>query len=670
MDLYKPSDRKFRHEIEGLRAVAALLVAIYHVWIGRVSGGVDVFFVVSGFLITTSLLSGFERSNRVDIIGFLLRLSNRLFPAAFTVLSVITLASLIILPEVSWINTVKESIASAFYVENWQLARKSVDYLARNIGASPYQHFWAMSVQGQFYFIWAFLMLIAVFAARKIMRTSVRFSLLLLMIMLFIVSLAYSVWRTEVNQPWAYFDTIARVWEFALGGITALLASNIVLNRTLSFILGWLGLIGLVSCGVVLQVSTVFPGYMALYPTLCAVFIIIASNRGGSLGVHRFLSWKPLVSLGGISYGLYLWHWPVLILYSTIVIKERVNFVEGLMIIIVSIILAYLTTKYVENKVRKNEKLNTKWKVGAVSTAFIAVSLMMSALWQGTIVYIQKYDPTPRVLAASISLGAASFLNSDGNAHSSGSFVPRPLNSRTDIPRSYNDGCHQKMEEPEVLKCVYGVKENPKYTVALVGGSHSAQWLPSLEVFAEEESINILYFSKSDCRFTDSEENLHRSCLTWNRDLMEILKVKKPDLVFTTADIGEYPYDDIPEGYLSVWEKLKSENIHVFALRDNPWLGFDVPTCVNRYGPKSEQCTVEREAVLSKISAWDRLQEKPDNVFYADLSDYICNDQTCEPVVGNVLVYRDKHHITATYAKTLAPMLREEMMAALRKVKS
>lgn len=671
MDLYKASDRKFRTEIEGLRAVAALLVAVYHIWVERVSGGVDVFFVVSGFLITTSLLSGYERSNKVDISGFLLRLSNRLFPSAMTVLTVVTVACFFLLPELQWVGTLKEALASSLYLENWQLARSSIDYLDRNNEASPFQHYWAMSVQGQFYVIWAFLLAVSVFVAKRIIGKSVRPVLFIFMLLLCIVSLAYSVFITGKNQPWAYFDTFARVWEFGLGGLTALLASNIVLNRMWSFILGWAGLIGLVCCGVLLQVSAVFPGYMALYPTLCAVFIIIASNRGGSLGVHRFLSLKPLVGLGSISYGLYLWHWPLLIFYYIVTDNESAGWFDGILLIVLSIVLAYLTTKFVEGKVRKNPKLHTKWRVGAVSAAFMAVSLMTSVLWYGAIKYIQLYDSGPNVMAASASYGAAALQAGQGDDEGSGSdssYTPRPLNARADLPRSYDDGCHQKLNDPEVIRCEYGETEDPKYTVALVGGSHSAQWLPALEVFAKDESIKIVNMTKSACRFTDAEDE-EEDCQSWNKDLMEILKTEKPDLVFTTADVGEHPHDEVPAGYLRVWEQLDRENIRVFAVRDTPWFEFDVPACVDRYGPDSERCTADRESLLPAVSAWDKLSEKPDNVRYADLSDHICSAATCEPVIGKVLVYRDRNHITATYMKTLAPMLRTELMAALNEVK-
>ena len=361
LDLYKQSDRKFRSEIEGLRAVASILVAIYHIWLGNVSGGVDVFFVVSGFLITTSLLNRYERKGKIDFSGFILRLANRLFPASFTILFIVTIACIIWLPQVQWDQTAKELFATALYFENWQLAFNSVDYLAQNNEASPFQHFWASSIQGQFYIIWPLLLFISILLSKYVFKKSVRFMFLMTMMVVFCLSFLYSIYLTNINQPWAYFDTFTRVWEFSIGGMVALLISNIVIRKSISIIIGWLGLIGLISCGLILQVSTVFPGYAALWPTISAVFILFAGNQGGSFGVHRLLSAKPLVKFGAISFGFYLWHWPLLIFYYIVTSNETVSLFDGLVIILFAALLSFLTTSLIEKPVRNQKKLNTKW---------------------------------------------------------------------------------------------------------------------------------------------------------------------------------------------------------------------------------------------------------------------------------------------------------------------
>lgn len=655
-------ERKFRLEIEGLRAVAAILVAIYHIWLGNVSGGVDVFFVIAGFLITLSLLNSYEKTGKINFFDYILKLAKRLFPLAFTVLFFTIIASILFLPQILWNQTVKEIIASALYIENWQLARNAVDYLAQNNEASPVQHFWAMSVQGQFYFILPILLFIAVILGKFIIKKNIRVSFLITLIIVFFLSLTYSIYLTNQNQPWAYFNTFTRLWEFTMGGILALVISKIALSKSFSVIIGWLGLVGLISCGIILQVGSIFPGYAALWPTLCAVFILLAGNQGGAIGVHRLLSSKAFVFLGSISYGFYLWHWPILIFYYTLTGHELVTGLDGLGIIIVAFSLSYLTTHFIEKPFRTKQFIG-KLKLGVISFSLVIPVLVLSAGWHFSISYLSKVDT---VFANTIDYPGAQIFLEDNNGEYSNSknFAPTPLQVRNDLPIAYYDGCHQVMGNPKMIECEYGATDNWKYTIALVGGSHALQWLPALQTFMDEENIRILNYTKALCRFTldPTEED----CKQWNEDVIESLLAKKPDLVFTNADVGKELNPTVPEGYLAMWEVLNKAKIEVFGIRDNPWMNFDVPYCVDINGADSDECVVERDTVLLDESPWSQLKEVPNNVHYVDLNDYICEEDYCKPVQGNVLVYRDDNHLSATYSSSLGPILREEIMPVLK----
>ncbi|WP_087974062.1 acyltransferase family protein [Oceanobacillus rekensis] len=664
MDLYKKPDRKFRLEIEGLRTVASILVAVYHIWLGNVSGGVDVFFVVAGFLITISLLGRYEKNEKIDFSGFILRLIKRLFPAAFTVLFFTGIACILWLPEVRWDQTVQELIASALYFENWQLALNSVDYLAQSNEASPFQHFWAMSLQGQFYIIWPVLLLLTILIAKFVFKKRIRPVFLSMLIIVFIVSFIYSVFKTDVNQPWAYFDTFTRVWEFSIGGILALLIANIKLKKSFSFLLSWLGLIGLISCGIILQVSTVFPGYAALWPVLSAIFILIAGDQGGKFSAYGLLISKPLVNFGEISYGFYLWHWPILIFYFILTGNKTASLIDGLLIILMSAILAYITSKFVEKPIRNRKSLNVKWRTALVAVLLAAPVLVLSGFWYHSIAEQQAELKT--MINNEDYPGAAitAFANSDKEIAES--VVPTPMQARNDQPALYSEGCHQEVGETEVIECIYGDTKNPDYIVALVGGSHSAHWLPALQGFAEKENVEVRSYTKSGCRFS-AEEFEAEDCTEWNRKLMEVIVDVQPDLVFTTADVTAQ--QEVPEGYVENWEILKQHSIPVFAVRDNPRLKFDVPSCVEEHGSDSLECAVEREEILPKEDPWSKLENPPDNVYYVDFTDRFCENQYCKSVVGNVLIYTDSHHITATYSSTLTPFVREALMPVLEKYK-
>ncbi|MGP4074844.1 acyltransferase family protein [Halobacillus sp. K22] len=661
MNLSKETNRKFRPEIEGLRAIAALLVAVYHIWLGNVSGGVDVFFVVSGFLITTSLLNMYERTGKVDGIEFLLKLGKRLFPIAFAVLAFVIITSFYFLPQTEWVTIIKEVAASLIYVENWQLASNSVNYLAQNNAASPVQHFWAMSTQFQFYVIWTLVLLIVIGIAKKLNK-NIRVLFFYTLIGMFIVSIGYSVYMTDVNQPWAYFDTFARVWEFAAGGILSLVIAHISFNKWTSVVAGWLGLVGLVTCGLLLQVGTVFPGYAALWPVMCAVLILIAGNRGGQFGVHHLLSVKPLVKFGGISYGFYLWHWPLLVLYYNITGNQTVSVLHGLLIIGLAIVVSYATTNLVEKPIR-NRKIQSKSKLALILLGIAIPVMVLNGSWT-------YYVKDTQAASASVEITNTDYPGAEamepGKEFSTDEpFMPTVLQAKDEVPESYGDGCHQGMEESEVIMCEYGDVEDPEYTIALVGGSHSAHWLAPLKIYANNNDIKILNYTRSACRFSSESYRLttkldQETCAEWNETVMDKLIEKQPDLVFTPADATEW--EGIPEGYVDQWRKLNKHDINVFALKDNPRAEFDIPTCIDKNGPNAEECTTKND--LEDLS--DEVDQlNLDNVYYADLTDKFCNEDECKPIIGNVLVYQDGHHLTRTYAKTLAPYVGEEVSEAL-----
>ncbi|WP_238937977.1 acyltransferase family protein [Anaerobacillus isosaccharinicus] len=405
-DLRVP-EKKFRPELEGVRAVAAFLIAIYHIWLGTVSGGVDVFFIVAGFLITTSLLAKIEKEGRIQIFEYLLGLGRRLFPLAFLVLLISTFFSFLLLPQVQWKQIMSEVFSSAFYYQNWQLATNAVDYLAQNNEASPLQHYWALSIQGQFYVIWPFLIITAYFIAKKVFNLPFRKTLLTLLLTLFVCSLTYSIYMTTVNQPWAYFDLFARFWEFSLGGIVALLIPYLVINKTISTFIGWIGLSIIALTGVILPVSTVFPGYAALVPITGVILIIIAAENSSPYGVKKLLGSKPFQYFGSISYGFYLWHWPLLIFYFTYFNATTVSIRDGITILLLTLILSIITTKIFEAPVRKLSVKHSKKKLAFILVTFMVPVLAANTYWgiyfeQTKESSIEEYDimdyPGARVL--------------------------------------------------------------------------------------------------------------------------------------------------------------------------------------------------------------------------------------------------------------------------------
>ena len=267
-------------------------------------------------------------------------------------------------------QTIPEIFSSAFYFQNWQLANTAVDYLAKDNIASPFQHFWALSIQGQFYVTWPLIIILAYFIATKIFKPPSKDFLAVLSI-IFTVSLGYSIYITSANQPWAYFDTFARVWEFSLGGILALLIPYLKFKKSISFVIGWVGLAVICFTGILLPVSNVFPGYAALLPTTGVMLVILAAENGSRFGVEKLLGSKPFLYLGNISYGFYLWHWPVLIFYSTYLGTDKVSLQGGLAILLGSFTLSVMSVNILEARIRKISVKQSKVKLAGILAALM-----------------------------------------------------------------------------------------------------------------------------------------------------------------------------------------------------------------------------------------------------------------------------------------------------------
>lgn len=659
MNDLKMPEKKFRPELEGVRAVAAMLVAVYHIWLGSVSGGVDVFFIVSGYLITTSLLSRMEREGRLHFTEYLMGLAKRLFPLALTVVLVTAVGSFFLLTRAQWSQIIPQVFSSAFYFQNWQLANNAVDYLAQNNQASPFQHFWALSIQGQFYLTWPLVILLAYIAAVKWFKTPIRKTLLLLLSIIFISSLSYSIYITAENQPWAYFDTFARVWEFSLGGILALMIPYLFFHKYVSFVLGWTGLAVIALTGLLLPVSTVFPGYAALLPTTGVMLVIIAAENGSRFGVEKLLGSRPFLYFGSISYGFYLWHWPILIFYYAYFNTDTVTNVAGAGILVTAFLLSVLSIKGIEEPIRSINVKKSKKKLTVVLTGLILPVVLAGSAWG---VYL---DQTTDSLNGNYSVndypGARAV--SEGIEPAPGL---EPLSVMEDgasqLPAFHEDEeCYTQLDERGVSFCSYGETENPDYTVALVGGSHSGHWFPALEAMSEDLNMQIDLYNKDGCRFSSDDFNgtLSDTCMEWNEEVVEPLMENPPDLLITTANVNTG--STVPDGYLGMWEKFEGVT-EVFAIRDNPRMAENIPVCIEA---TPDDCAIPRSEALSEAPPWENTENIPDNVTFADLSEYFCTDETCEPVIGNVVVYRDQHHINTYYSMTMASALQEHIEEAL-----
>ncbi|QRN81800.1 MAG: acyltransferase, partial [Nocardiopsis sp. BM-2018] len=533
---------EYRPDIEGLRAVAVLLIAVYHIWFGTVSGGVDVFLLLTGFLITGSLVRAMERDGRIAFADFLGRIAKRLFPTAAIVLGAVLVGAYLLLPRSRWLDVVTEVQASALYYVNWHLANNSIDYLAQNNAASPVQHFWSLAIQGQFYLLWPILITVAgVVAAR--LGVSVRGAAAGALLGVLASSFAFSLWITSAEPAWAYFDTRARLWELALGGLLALALPYIRLPRWLRGVAGWFGLTAFVLCGMLVGDALPFPGYVALWPTLAATLIILAGAGAGDdrLSTRGLLSWKPLVWLGTHSYALFLWHWPVLIFYLEVTERVRPSLVGGFYVLGVSFALAVTTTLLVQGGVARFtvKRPSTRWSL-SVGAAFTVPVLIATALWAHG---VERSLELREELSSDVSSypGAAVYLDEElaENLLELPLYPDPAIAHRSTVAKSRD--CNTTAQSDEFVVCEFGDLAS-EHTIAMVGSSHVQHWFHTLKNIAETNDWHLVVMTKNSCHFSDAAVNWHGThmplCEEWNQKaLAEVTRIR-PDVVFTTATLS------------------------------------------------------------------------------------------------------------------------------------
>jgi len=646
-------ERKFRLEIEGLRFVAALLVAIYHIWFNRVSGGVDVFFVISGFLITSSIISTINRTGEIKFLPYIKKLMKRLLPSVFFILGIVLIMSYFLLPKSIFGQTLKEVIASMFFYQNWQLAISNTNYLDADQMKTPIEHFWALSIQGQFYIIWFILFAIILILIKKYKIINVKWLINTFLGVIFVASLTYSIYLTSANQQWAYFTTFTRVWQFALGSLLCINLSSIKVNKVFAVLAGWIGLFALISTGIIFDVSEKFPGYIALWPMIAAILIVLSGTRETRFGVKRFLGSPFMVKIGGISFGIYLWHWVLLSFYRYNV-QEIPGVFMGILIILASIALSFFMTQLIEDPIRtsNNDKFSFKRLgiMGSINILIIGALFFSFTMEQKKLKEMIVDEDYPGVMAVYDEVEVP-----DVEA------IPELSLVHGDMPPANLDGFNSKRDETEMIVGQYGETEDYKATVALVGSSATIHWQGAVLEGLKDHDIRVLTMIQYGTRLSQEfEEGTERDI--WLKKVFKYLKEENIDLVITQAtrsDEADYNQSNITNQLKYI---KKNIDVDVLAVRDVPKYSFNVLESLEKSGIDKTTEKMNEENNQKDEKYWIEYMEQDSEINKIDLTENFKVEEKFQPIIGNIVVYRDKVHLSNTISESFAPIFQKEIL--------
>jgi len=674
--------RRFRPDIQGLRAVAVLLVVLYHAGVPGLDGGyvgVDVFFVISGYLITGQLVGEAGRTGRISLTGFYLKRVRRLLPPAVLVIVMALIVARLFAPPLFSLSLSVDGIFAALYTLNYRLAAEGINY--QNAGAAPsaFQHFWSLGVEEQFYVFWPLLIIAAMMLTRRWWRDL----LPVLFVVVIAVSLYISQYLLTTDAPMSYFAVQSRAWEFGVGGIVALASGPLALVRPrIRAGLFLAGLAVIVGVGFSYNAATRFPGVDAVVPVLGAA-LVIGAGCGRPVRAEAILGGRVMQWLGQVSYPWYLWHWPVLILAPYVWPRVTFSWPVNLGLVMFSLVPAAATYYALELPVRK-------WKFRRTVWAAAGLALMGAAVATGTLIdsnistlLAATTPPTTTTTPAESAIKSGPVVDPFASKLTSGPVTPSVLKAVSDTP-AYPADCivsYAGTESPKCLIDQYGSAANAAIgtnRVVLLGDSHAGEWYPDVYGIAHQHGWDTEILNKEGCPLASiSIENAalngtYTECDQWRTNMFQrLLSEPKPKIIFI-ASLNYYTSDNayLASGWKKTIQALRAIGAPIVYLRDTPYPNYDVPTCVSGAFSDWAKCSFPRSTAYHPDPLMSGTAASHGLAARVNVDQYLCPtaDAKCPAVLAGILLYRDNSHVTNTAMSMLLPATEKQLQPLLKSI--
>ncbi|MGC4192520.1 MAG: acyltransferase family protein [Thermomicrobiales bacterium] len=664
----------FRPDIEGLRAIAVVLVLLEHAGVHLVSGGyigVDVFFVLSGFLITGLLLKEIERNGRVSLVAFYARRARRLLPASTLVLVATVIASFVWIRGERADRIADDAIWSSLFAANIRFIVEGTDYMNAELPASPLQHFWSLAVEEQFYAAWPLLMMLVAWSFR---RVSLRLRLSVALVAIIGASLAWSVYETGANGTAAYFSPFTRAHELAIGALLAVASPWLArVPGRIGAGLAWAGLILVLVPAVVFGSTTSFPGALAMIPVLGSALVVGGGVHGDPNGPISVLRLAPFQTVGRLSYSLYLWHWPILVIAAAWAGSD-LALPANLVLCLLALGLAQITYVLVENPVRNAAVLKraapiTSLSVGVVLIVFsLGISNLALAL-QATQGERVSEDATLQQLPLEHEVLAAVAAGVD--------VTDWPVQPPRISNIAYSKACNVSRSDTSGPACVFGDPEG-KTTAVIYGDSQAAMWVPALDLIGKQEGIRFHAVTKPGCApvglrtYSYILKREYTECNEYRTWAMDKIEEIQPDVVLMTGAFrglplavnGEPVTDGVSEAWMdglsSTVDQLELVSGRVVVIGEMPYPNDPGIDCLSAHPGDVGACdTPIEDAVDAEHNRMQRQTAEAAGATYIDVTPWYCTDAVCPAVIGGLTVHRDRNHTGENYVVYLAQVLGE-----------